>query len=224
MIKVLVVEDNIDLNKSINNMLEKERYMPLDAYTLKQAQLIFEEEKPDIVLLDILLPDGKGYDIIPVFTKVPNVSVIVISAVFDTALKKLSYENGAVDYITKPFDMFELIYKLAAIRKRLLFESDQFVIGDVLVDINKRTIKCDESVAFLPQSQAGILKMLHQKMILKTYLSKDEILSSKDSGLDESTRIHTLITRLRANIVGIKSENVVIESVYGKGYRLDIAE
>ncbi|MFA9398673.1 MAG: response regulator transcription factor [Clostridiaceae bacterium] len=219
-IKVLVVEDKESLNRSLVRMLEKEGYTAFGALDEVQAKLKFLAEKPHIILLDIMLPNGNGYDLIPFFKKHSDSRILMLSALDDKESKMISYENGADDYITKPFDLDELIYKLRSIKKRIIIQLKVYQLGDVNFDINTNKIECEGKVFTIQPSQIKLLKILYEKNEVNSYLDKTEFSDFFNEDVNVNYRMQTLVARLRKNLLKIGSEEIIIETIYDKGYRL----
>lgn len=224
-VKVLVIEDNVKLNSKICNLLKMEGFNVIDAVNIRNAKSIFLAEKPDIIILDIMLPDGNGYELIKFFkSRLANCWVIMMTALDDTCLKRSSYELGADDYITKPFDIFELIYKLRAIKKRICNYAKEYYIGDIKInELTCEIMKGDKHLR-IPSSHIKFIKSLYNKHKEGTYLTKIDLQTEELKEFEDSNRIQTFVSRVRKNLQQIESENVSIETIYGKGYALDIIE
>ena len=134
-LKVLVVEDNKALNRNISLMLKKEGFSPSSAFDIDEAKEKFISVKPHVVLLDIMLPGGDGRDLVSLFRDDPELIIIMLTAISDDGSKDSAYRGGADDYITKPFSLREIAFKLRAIERRLLYASAIYRIGDVEFDI-----------------------------------------------------------------------------------------
>lgn len=221
-INVLVVEDNIKLNKKICSLLETEEYTAHSFFGLEEARKGFDLIKPHIVLLDVMLPGGNGYELIKQFKTEYDCWVIMISALCDYEIKRISYESGADDYITKPFDMFELILKLKAIKKRVIANMKVFVIGDIILDEVASEIYKGNDRLKIPSSHSRFLRMLYEKHIVGSYMNKSELQFIDMNEFDDSNRIQTFVSRVRKSLRQINSENVLIETIYGKGYSMNI--
>jgi DNA-binding response OmpR family regulator len=126
--------------------------------------------------------------------------------------------------MTKPFDMHELIYKLRAITRRLVAHRTSYRIGDIILDMEANEISCEGRTRVLQPSQARFLKELYCIYVEQRYESPSYELPYRytDSQAEDPARVHTLAARLRKNLSDLGSTNVMIESVYGKGYRLII--
>lgn len=222
-IKVLVVEDKESLNNSIVSMLKKERYTAFGETDIEGAKQRFLAEKPHIILLDIMLPNGNGYNLIPFFRKHYNSRILMMTALDDEQSKISSYENGADDYITKPFDLYELIYKLGAIRGRIISEIKEYHIGDITFYVDTNRLTCKEKNFNIQPSQIKLLRWLCEKHDENICLDKTEFSVFFREELNENCRMQTLVARLRRNLLDIGSEEVTIETIYNKGYQLVVS-
>ena len=219
-IKALVVEDRISLNKSITSMLLREGYAAFNATDVEDAKDIFLKEKPHIVLLDIMLPGGSGFDLIYFFRKHNDSRILMLTALDDEQSKRVSYENGADDYITKPFDLYELVYKLGAIKRQIISSLREYQVGDIVFDTDSNRISCGEKSFFIQPSQIKLLRCLYERYEEDSYLDKSEACGLNCEGVDESQRLQTLAARLRKSLIDVGSKDVFIETIYGKGYKL----
>ncbi len=145
MAKILIVEDDISIHSLISEILEKEKYSVLNAYSGTEALMLLEKDKVDLVLLDLMLPGLNGEEVLK---KISNIPIIVISA--KTALddKVNCLLNGANDYIVKPFDKekVNLTKTEYAIIKQLLLNPTQVITKSKLLDlISLDTEDCDEN-------------------------------------------------------------------------------
>lgn len=107
--KILVVEDDMDIHNLIKNVLEKERYEVISAYSGTEAILLSEKNSIDLILLDLMLPGLSGEEVIE---RIKNIPIIVISAKISSEDKVNVLTIGANDYITKPFDTNELLARI----------------------------------------------------------------------------------------------------------------
>ncbi|MBP1926912.1 DNA-binding response OmpR family regulator [Sedimentibacter acidaminivorans] len=217
---MLVIEDKASLNESLVNMLNKERYMAFGEKDIDGGKKTFLVERPHIILLDIMLPNGNGYDLIPFFRKYHNSRILMITALDDGESKCISYENGADDYITKPFDLYELIYKLNAMRRRMISQLSEIQVGDIDFNVDTNKLTCRGKTFNIQPSQIKLLKVLFEKYEEKSYLDKSEFSEFFKEEMNENYRMQTLVARLRKNLSEIGSQEIIIETAYGKGYQL----
>lgn len=219
-LNILVVEDNAVLNKNICFALRKEGYWVQPALSLQQALAEFSNYSIDLVILDVMLKDDNGIQLIPKFKKADHVKVIMLTAVSGKESKVSSYEYGADDYITKPFDMYELIFKLSLLKKYIIREKKIVLFGDILIDKEKMIIKSEDGLSsnLSPFEMSVFIKLLYKYLDNKILVKEDIFgLPINDS---EEKRVRTLIGRLRKHLITIQSENVFIETLRGVGYRL----
>lgn len=218
-LKVLVIEDKKALNKNIALMLRKEGFIPICAYDISSAKKEFLKEKPDVILLDIMLPGGKGYDLIPYFRRYSDVRIIMITALSDEESKEIAYLHGADDYITKPFKLKDIAFKLKAIKRRIILNIKKYRIGDITFDIETGELNCNGQTTILTRNQINFLKLLYIEYEKNSFLDKAEIF---DTNINESGRIHTMVNKIREELNYVGSKGVFIETVYGKGYRFHV--
>lgn len=217
--KVLIVEDDKNLSQTTKTALEKDFivYTALDGGT---ALRLVHEHKPEVILLDIMLPDTNGYDLIPFFKKHYAPIVIMVSALEEEETRLMAYKKGADDYMIKPITLFEIRYKLKALKKRIVEDDKVVSIGDIVFNTETNELSCqNNSIVFTP-SHTTLFKLLYKKYKNKEVLSKKEILEYEDDSKTMSVRVHTAISRIRKNLNSIGCEKVFIENVYGEGYRL----
>lgn len=223
-IKVLVVEDILSLNRSIVNMLKKEDYKAFGILDMETAKEAFLDERPHIILLDIMLPQGYGYELITFFRKHYNSWIIMLTALDDEKSKRICYENGADDYITKPFDLHELLYKLNAIKRRIYLNLKECQIGDITFNTDTNKLTCKEKTIAIQPSQMRFLKLIYDKYREDSYLDKASVFDWASEEVNETGRLQTLVARLRKNLSYIGCEMIDIETIYGKGYRIVVEQ
>ena len=216
--KVLIIEDDKKLAATYKNILSSSFDITI-LHDLNSVKRVIKSSKNiDVILVDIMLPDGLGYNIIPFIKDKSNAIVIIISALEKEETRRIAYEKGADDYMIKPITLFELEYKLKAIKKRLKNDGFVYHVGDLRLDFENLTLSTDYNALTIQYSQGILFKMLCEKYKMGQILHKNE-LSNFKNGIDDF-RIHTLISRLRKSIEELESEQVFIENVYGKGYQL----
>ena len=217
--KVLIVEDDEKLIKTYENILIQSFDLIL-ANDLATAKKVIKNQAIDVVILDIMLPDGLGYDLIPSIKKHTDAIIIMASALDEEITRRKAYHKGADDYMIKPITLFELEYKLKALQSRK--ESDKFIytIGDLSLDLEKLTLTSATAEVQLQHSQSMVLKMLYDKYRQGQILYKKDLTNLENNDAIDNFRIHTLISRLRKNIEELESNLVLIENVYGQGYKL----
>ncbi len=214
---ILIVEDDKDIHNLIKEVLTKENYKPIDAYSGTEAILLIEKEQIDLILLDLMLPGLNGEEVIQ---KVKDIPIIVISAKTSTEDKVNVLLSGANDYITKPFDSKELLARIKVqLRKREEKKNSELKYKDMVLENNSHTLHINDKNVNLTKTEYAILKQLlltPNQVITKTHLL--ELISEDTPDCDEnSLKVH--ISNLRKKIKSVTNEEY-IESVWGIGFKL----
>lgn len=215
--EILVVEDDMDIHTLIKEVLQKQRYKVISAYSGTEAISIIKERNIDLILLDLMLPGLGGEEII---NKVKDIPIIVISAKVSLEDKVNVLLKGANDYITKPFDTEEL---MARIRVQLRIKDNkknrELKYKNMVLDPNSHILFIKDRKVNLTKTEYAILKQLlltPKQVITKTQLL--ELISIDTPDCDEnSLKVH--ISNLRKKIKSITEEEY-IESIWGIGFKM----
>jgi len=221
--KILVVDDEVNICELLKLELKLEGYSCETAYDGQAALEMFESYNPDLVLLDIMLPNVSGLDICEKITEMRDVPVIMLTAKAGTEDKIIGLKKGADDYITKPFETPELLARIEALLRRYNSIEKQ----------KERRIYKNGSLRLEPESQTAFIndKPLHltatEYDILKLFVASKNKAFSREMiasalGLDfqiDTRAIDMHIQRLRKKIVELTPERF-IETVFGVGYKM----
>ncbi|MFW0755162.1 response regulator transcription factor [Pseudomonas sp. H11T01] len=220
--KVLLVEDNVLLGKSVKRGLEEENWVVDLARDGKEALYYFESSGYDVVVLDWMLPEMSGLDLLKALrAKGSNVPIIMVTAKSDVVDRVQGLDQGADDYLTKPFEMIELVSRLNALFRRSIAQ------GSTLLSLANMNIELDTlrvSVAGQPLELTGkeydlLVALAGKANQLVTRNSLIGLLYSFDSEPD-SNSLDVLLNRLRRKLPGT---GVEIETIRGKGFILRVA-
>lgn len=215
---ILIVEDDIEIHSLIKEILQKEQYNVLEAYSGTEAMMLIEKEKIDLILLDLMLPGLNGEEIIK---KVKNIPIIVISAKISSEDKVNVLLDGANDYITKPFDTEEL---LARVKVQLRineekYENNRLEYKEIKLNQENHTLYIKDEEIYLTKTEFAILKQL--LLNPKQVITKSKLLNliSRDTlDCDEnSLKVH--ISNIRKKIKKVTNDEY-IESVWGIGFKM----
>lgn len=215
---ILVVEDDIDIQNLIKNLLEKEHYKVINAYSGTEAMMLIEKENIDLILLDLMLPGLNGEEIIK---QIKNIPIIVISAKISPEDRINTLLNGANDYITKPFNSEEL---LARIKVQLRInenkiQNKELKYKDMILKNDMHTLYIKEKQIHLTKTEYAIIKQLllnPKQVVTKSKLL--ELISVDTLDCDEnSLKVH--ISNIRKKIRNITQQEY-IESVWGIGFKI----
>lgn len=215
------VEDDEDISLIINKTLTKQGFTVKSFENGKKFLEQFKLETPDIVLLDLMLPDMSGSDIIKKIRsnqKYDNVHIIVVSAKHMTMDKVENLDLGSDDYIEKPFDLLELMSRVEAHARRLR-KSNLIKIGDIELDIAKRECIYQNKPVDLTVKEFDILLLLAKNA--PNVLSRDQLFEEiwNTNQIVESRSLDMHIKTLRSKL---NDDGKLIKSIYGIGYKLNI--
>ena len=216
--KILIVEDNNDIHNLIKEILEKENYKIIDAYSGTEALLLIEKEKIDLILLDLMLPGINGEEIIK---QVKGIPIIVISAKNSSGDKINTLLDGANDYITKPFNNEEL---LARVKVQLRIKENkqdnvELKYKEMFLNEDNHTLYIKDNQIYLTKTEYAILKQLlinPKQVVTKSKIL--DLISMDTLDCDEnSLKVH--ISNIRKKIKKV-TDTEYIEAVWGIGYKI----
>jgi len=220
--RVLVVEDDSNTAQSIELMLKAEGYI-VDTTNLGEDGLeIGKLYDYDIIILDLMLPDIDGYEVLRRLRAARiNTPILILSGLseLDSKIKGLGF--GADDYLTKPFDRRELIARLQAIVRRSKGHSDSIIkTGRLTVNLDTRTVEVESQPLHLTGKEYGILELLSLRK--GTTLTKEMLLNHLYGGMDEPELkiIDVFVCKLRKKLSTATGGDNYIETVWGRGYVL----
>lgn len=220
--RVLLVEDDTSTAKSIELMLKSEGYI-VDTTDLGEDGLeIGKIYDYDIIILDLMLPDMDGYDVLKALRDAKvETPILILSGLteLDNKIKGLGY--GADDYLTKPFDKRELVARLQAIVRRSQGHAQSIIeTGKVKVNLDTRTVDVNDEPLHLTGKEYGIIELLSLRK--GTTLTKEMFLNHLYGGMDEPEVkiIDVFICKLRKKLEEASGGVNYIETVWGRGYVL----
>ena len=217
--RILIIDDDIQIGNLEQEVLEKNGYICSRAYSGTEALLFLEKEKPDLILLDLMLPGLAGEEVIK---QIHHIPVIVVSAKVSVDDKVSLLLGGAQDYLTKPFSTKELLARIEVqLRKTDTFPSDRITAGDITVDQSAHAVFVLGHQVALTKAEYAILKLLAQnpgQVIAKTVIL-DRI--SEDTLDCTESSLKTHISHLRAKMREASGKDY-IESIWGIGFKLSM--
>lgn len=219
--KILVVEDEYSINDGLTFALRKEGYEVRSAFNGKEAIELVEIFKPDLVLLDLMLPDMDGFDICKEISK--NTYVIMLTARGEIFDKIVGLELGADDYIVKPFEIKEVLVRIKVIFRRnnkslnISMQDDKKEISSIKISSRDRSVFKDGNLVPMRKLEFDLLNFLYEN---RGIIYSREDLLQKVWGYDyegDTRTVDVHIKRLRDRLNEDK-DNSIIETVYGIGY------
>ena len=222
--RVLIIEDEPDIRKTIDYNLSKESFQVFQAGSIAEGELSILDNSPDVIILDLMLPDGSGLTLcrdIKSNEQTKHIPVILLTAKADEVDRVIGFELGADDYVTKPFSVRELILRVKAILKRGVSESakvddSEFIFGELKLNLEAHQI-------FINNKEIPFTAL--EFRLLKHLIDRRGRVQTRDQLLEEvwgysaevTTRtVDTHIKRLREKL-GFTGE--YIQTIRGVGYR-----
>lgn len=216
--KILVIDDNIDILLLISKILSD--YEVFTSDNSLQGMEIWQKENPDLVLLDIELKEGTGYEVLTDIKQVINkldTLVIFLSARSNSTAKVMAYNLGAINYIEKPFDKAEIRAIVARTLKFKKVFQQKINLSEVELDLEKRFVSYEDEKVFFTDSEFLIFKKLfsHPEVVF----SRDDLMDALGKSAEGASdrRVDTLISQIRRKLNNFP---IKIESVYKRGYRV----
>ncbi len=223
-VNILVIEDEPDIRKNLEYNLVREGFKASSAGSLDEANEKLKSKKFDLILLDLMLPDGSGLDLckkIKSNSETEATPIIILTAKDDEVDKVVGFELGADDYVTKPFSVRELILRVKAILKRSDTKTKEVVeverqFGDLKIDVDSHEVHVDSQLIELTALEFRLLKELVDKR--GRVQSRDQLLSEVwGYNAEVTTRtVDTHIKRLREKL---GSMGKYVQTIRGVGYK-----
>ncbi len=216
---ILLIDDDIYIGNMIEELLTKEGYTVRRAYSGTEALLVLEHDRPDLVLLDLMLPGLSGEEVLP---KLAGIPVIVVSARADVDDKVKLLLAGAADYITKPFYTDELLARIAVALRGAVPANPVLTYEDIRIDTAAFTVTVADKEVNLTRTEYAILKCMlqNQKQVVTKSLLLDRICQDTPDCTEGSLKIHVSNLRKKLREAGKKE---YIEAVWGIGFKLSRA-
>ena len=216
--RILIIDDDIHIGNVLEETLSKEGYQIFRAYSGTEALFVLSKSKPDLVLLDLMLPGLNGEDVLP---QIKGIPVIVVSAKVDIDNKVDVLLGGAVDYVTKPFHMKELLARISVHLRNAdsMPVSSELTFSDMILDTNTHIVKIGSMEIKLTRTEYAILKLLMQNptQVVTKSLLLDRISTDTPDCTESSLKMH--ISNLRKKLRKANNRDY-IEAVWGIGFKM----
>lgn len=216
--KILIIDDDLHIGNVLEETLTNEGYSVSRVYSGTEAVLVLSQTKPDLVLLDLMLPGLSGEEVLPHIKGIP---VIIMSAKVDVDNKVELLLGGAVDYVTKPFHTKELLARIAVHLRTFdtLGKSELLTFEEIELDIDTHIVKIKNMEIKLTRTEYAILKLLMQNPT--QVVSKSQLLDriSEDTPDCTESSLKTHISNLRKKLREA-SRKEYVEAVWGIGFKM----
>lgn len=215
---IAIIDDDIYIGDMLTDVLTREGYAVLRAYSGTEALYLLAQRRLDLVLLDLMLPGLSGEEVLPCIGKTP---VIILSAKADVQDKVSLLLGGAADYLTKPFDTQELLARIAVQLRKTepTGESDALTVGDLNIDLLSMTVSIRGQAVKLTRTEFAILKLLMEnpRQVIAKRVLLDRISADTPDCTERSLKQH--ISNLRKKLLDAGGMDC-IETVWGIGFKL----
>ena len=225
MATMLIADDNRQITSILEEYAKKEGYAVKIAYNGRQALETFNQYKPDIVLLDVMMPIMDGFEVCREIRKVSNVPVIMITARGEDFERILGLDIGADDYIVKPFSPAEVMARIRAVMRRIGADnvsSQLFTYDNLRINMEDYMVTIDDNNVSLTKKEIEILWTLAVNK--NKVFTRDNLLNSL-WGYDyygDSRTVDSHIKRLRSKIDEFDHKNWEVRTIWGVGYKFEV--
>ncbi len=227
--RILIIEDEANIRNFVKTILTANGYQVVEAQNAAEGRMMYLSHLPDLIILDLGLPDGDGIDFIQMVRKDSAVPILVLSARTDESDKVAALDGGANDYVTKPFGTAELMARVrAALRIRLqnmergADARKKFSVNGLEIDYEQRKVSVDKTEVKLTQTEYNIVTLLAAnagKMMTYAEIIK-EIWNFNDSGSVKKLQVN--MANIRKKLGARPGYNQYIQNELGVGYRMNV--
>jgi two-component system response regulator PfeR len=221
--KILIVEDDQSLSDQLSGLLASRGYHVVQRYEGDQALITAMGQRLDLILLDVLLPRMNGFEFLEKLRKTRQTPVMMLTACGAEQERIMGYQQGADDYVPKPFSFTELLLRIEALLRRTLGETDQrtdpatLAAGELKLDRHAMAVSVQGNPVSLTPIQFRLLWMvLHQSEALSKPYLYQVVLEKEFSRYDRSLDMH--LSRVRRKLVEAGVAGDRLQTVHGKGY------
>jgi DNA-binding response OmpR family regulator len=215
---ILIIDDDVYIGNMLEETLANEGYTVSRAYSGTEAVLVLSKTKPDLILLDLMLPGLSGEEVLP---KIKDIPVIVVSAKVDVDNKVDLLLGGAADYVTKPFDIKELLARIAVQFRNTSTpkRTTTLTFEDIELDVDTHMVRVADREIKLTRTEYAILKLLMQTP--SQVITKSQLLENLGEDTPDCTEssLKTHISHLRSKLRDAGGRDY-IEAVWGIGFKM----
>lgn len=215
---ILIVDDDIHISNMLFEVLTKQEYKVSRAYSGTEALLFLSMEKPDLILLDLMFPGLSGEEVLE---KIKDIPTIIVSAKEDMDNKVNLLMGGAADYVTKPFDMNELLARIniQLRNSNSTIKNDLIVFDDIIINTKNYSVMVNSVSVKLTKTEFAILKLLmkNPEQVMTKSVILDKISIDTPDCVESSLKVHISNLRKKLKTAGKKN---YIEAVWGIGFKM----
>lgn len=213
---IAIIDDDVAIGDMLEEVLKRAGYATLRAYSGTEALLLLTRQRPDLVLLDLMLPGLSGEAVLP---KIRDIPVIVVSAKVDVQDRVNLLLGGAADYLTKPFDTQELLARITVQLRRAQHSTTVLRFADLEMDTALYTVRVRGEQVHLTKTEYAILKLLLENpdQVITKSVMLERISADTPDCVESSLKVHMSHLRKKLREAGGRD---YIEAVWGIGFRL----
>ena len=225
MLKILLVDDDPNIRQLVNLYLQKEGFEVMMADRGDEALKMFKASPPNLILLDIMLPGMDGWQVCREVRKISNIPIIMLTAKDETFDKVLGLELGADDYVSKPFDMKELVARIKAVSRRFQAADapeKELVFPGLTININQYTVMYMGKELEMPPKELELLYFLASPpgMVFTREQLLEQVWGYDYFGDSRTVDVH--VKRLREKLTEGEKLGWQIKTVWGVGYKFEV--
>lgn len=222
MTAILIIEDEVNLNKILSDYLRHNGFVPVSAHTGQEGLKLWQEVMPALILLDLNLPDMDGLDVARMVRKSNRTPIIMVTARQEELDRLIGLELGADDYISKPFSPREVVARVKAVLRRCMSQpliEQTIQLGALAIELESHVVELKGNKLNLTPAEFNLLVQLACKP--GKVFTRAELLQATQgacfAGYERTIDVH--IMNLRQKIKQFDPDNVYIQTVFGQGYR-----
>jgi two-component system alkaline phosphatase synthesis response regulator PhoP len=221
--KILVVDDDRNIVDLVRLYLERDGYQVFVAYDGLEALKLARQRRPDLIVLDLLLPEVDGLDVCRILQTESEVPIIMLTAKTTEEDKLIGLELGADDYVTKPFSPRELVARVRAVLRRVGQEAPQgpteMHFGDLVIDRRSHEVRVRDEVVNLTPTEFRLLEVLAGEpgRAFTRLELLDRVFGYDFEGFERTIDVH--VKNLRKKIEQDPRQPIYVQTVYGVGYK-----
>lgn len=215
--KIAIIDDDAYISDMLAELLTKEGYAVVCAYSGTEALMLLSREQPDLILLDLMMPGISGEEVLK---KIQDIPVIILSAKADIQHKVALLLDGAVDYVTKPFHVEELLARITVqLRRHESHRTRRLCFAEITLDLDSHMAWVSDVPVKLTKTEYAILKLLLQNpnQVMTKSAMLDRISEDTPDCVESSLKVH--VSNLRRKLREVSGKDY-IEAVWGIGFRL----
>jgi len=222
--KILVVDDEKKIVDILKAYLERDGYQVITSYDGQSALDLARSNSPDLIILDLMLPEVSGWDVCRELRKEADVPIIMLTARDDTTDKIIGLELGADDYVTKPFDPKEIISRVRAVLRRSEGKAVSkaiLTVGDIIIDTEKRLVRRGDLNIELTPIEFDILRVMAENpgRVYSRMQLLDKVQGDAYEGYERTVDSHIKNLRKKLELDSEHPEYII--TIYGVGYKLE---